>query len=107
MNLINSLESLLLSSLGAKDYHMLSTSNFTNKRNSNLVDKLQTISRLTLNSSVILILYTISNICDLVYFGTFGWRNKMRLLSLGRSLDGHSPYSSQVLQAPTRGLTYD
>ena len=99
------LSSKTLSSLGAEVCHKLSTSNCNNICNRCSIDKLQTASKLMLNTPVIVILYNISNICDPARFVVPKWRNKIRLLSLGWSLDGHSPYSVQVLQASLdRGL---
>ncbi len=92
------LESVVLSSLGAKVYHMLSTSNCTIRRNRLLVDKQQSVIKFILSTPVMLILYIISNICDSVRFVVPRKRDlTIRLLSLSWSLDGHNPYSAQVL----------
>ena len=98
---------MVLGSLGAKVYHMLSTSNCTIRRNRLLVDKQQSvISFIELSTPVILILYIISNICDSVRFVVPRKRDlTIRLLSLSWSLDGHNPYSAQVLHlSPMRRL---
>lgn len=103
MNHDRRLLSKTLSSLGAEVCHKLSTSNCNNICNRYSIDKLQMLLRTTLKTPVIVILYNISNICDSARFVVLKWRNQIRLLSLGWSLDGHSPYSVQVLQASLSG----
>jgi hypothetical protein len=101
-----SLISVLLSYLVAEVYHKLSTRKFTQTRNRLSVAQPQMNSKLMLKSSVVTVLYIISDKSDSGRQAAQRWRSIWRLLSLERIKDGHSPLSAQVLQTSQRGHYY-
>jgi hypothetical protein len=100
--IVNSIILFSLSVIDAEVYHMLST-NLSNPRIIKSVEQPQTVNKLTLNTPVVLILYIILNMCDSGCIFASRWRTRLRLLCLGWSSDGHSPYSAQVLQPSSGG----
>lgn len=104
MNNHFSISSVLLSYLVAEVYHKLSTRKFPQMRNKLSVEQAQMISKLMLKSSVVTILYIISDKSDSGRQAAHRWRSIWRLLSLVRIKDGHNPLSAQVLQASPRGF---
>jgi len=93
--------SLMLSSLGRKVYHKLSSRKFQTIWNTNCLEQPQVTNGFITNIPVITILYIISDIRGPV-LRALRIRSKIRLLSLRKMLEGHNPKLLQVLHPNSR-----
>jgi hypothetical protein len=91
----------LLASLGREVYHKLSSRKFQTNWKTNCLEQPQVTNGFIPNTPVITILYIISDIRGPV-LNALRIRSKIRLLSLRKLLEGHSPTFFQVLHFQAR-----